>query len=53
MDAVVTKHRTIDLRAEKIVLVVNWMGMDTNSRANVKGGEVTSASSSVTCRTAY
>jgi hypothetical protein len=38
MDAVVTKHRTIDLRAEKIVLVVNWMGMDTNSRANVKGG---------------
>ena len=35
MDAVVTKHRTIDLRAEKIVVVVHWIGMDTNSQANV------------------
>jgi hypothetical protein len=34
-DAVVTKHRTIDLRAEKIVVVVLWIGMDTNSQANV------------------
>ena len=35
MDAVVTKHRTIDLRAERIVVVVHWIGMDTNSQANV------------------
>ena len=35
MDAVVMKHRMIDLRAEKIVVVVHWIGMDTNSQANV------------------
>ncbi|EDR04464.1 uncharacterized protein LACBIDRAFT_295062 [Laccaria bicolor S238N-H82] len=35
MDAVVTKHRTIDLRVEKIVVIVHWIGMDTNSQANV------------------
>lgn len=35
MDAVVTKHRTIDLRAERIVVVVHWIGMDTNSQANI------------------
>ena len=35
MDAVVSKYRTIDLRTEKIVVVVHWIGMDTNSQANV------------------